>query len=56
MGFYWEQNNLTKELSFSPVLGGHTVGNLSAEFLVLHHENLQLLHVVNQNLRPVQPY
>merc|ERR1711990_456868 len=33
-----------------PVLGGDTASDLGAVGLVLHHENLQLLHVVDKNL------
>merc|ERR1719463_940577 len=33
-----------------PVLGRNTAGDLGAVGLVLHHEHLQLLHVVHQNL------
>ena len=34
-----------------PVLGGNSVGNLSTELLVLHHEDLKFLQVVDQNLQ-----
>jgi len=33
-----------------PLLSGDTVSDLGAELLVLHHEDLKFLHVVNQNL------
>lgn len=36
-----------------PVLGGDTVGNLGAELLVLHHQNLQFLKRKN-NFSPLQ--
>ena len=33
-----------------PVLSGDTASDLGTVGLVLHHQNLQLLHVVNKNL------
>ena len=33
-----------------PVLSGDTTSDLGTVGLVLHHQNLQLLHVVNKNL------
>ena len=32
------------------ILGGDTMGNLSAELLVLHHQNFQFLDIVDEDL------
>ena len=35
---------------YKPVLGGHTPGDLGAVSLVLHHQDLELLQVVDKDL------
>ena len=45
----WNAAN-NHQLRDQPVLGGDTAGDLGTVGLVLHHQNLQLLHVVNKDL------
>ena len=45
----WNADN-NPPLRDQPVLGGDTAGDLGTVGLVLHHQNLQLLHVVNKDL------
>ena len=44
------QKSLIVHHEYKPVLGGHTPGDLGAVSLVLHHQDLELLQVVDKDL------